>query len=42
MIDFDRLIRQSIRDVKNRIFAYTFCYTQLSDTCKSLKANRDC
>ncbi len=41
MIDFDRLIRQSIRDVKNRIFAYTFCYTQLSDTCKSLKANRD-
>lgn len=40
MIDFDRLFRSSIRDVKNRIFAYTFCYTQLRDTYKSLTANR--
>jgi len=28
--------------VKNPIFTYTFSYTLLGDTCKSLKANRDC
>ena len=39
MIDFDRLFRSSIRDVKNSIFTHTFSYTQVSDACKSLKAN---
>jgi len=28
--------------VKNTIVTYTFSYTPLSDTCKSLMANRDC
>jgi hypothetical protein len=39
MINFDRLFRSSIRDVKNSIFTHTFSYTQVSDACKSLKAN---